>query len=265
MAELDPPCVLVTGAAKRLGRSIALALAERGWRVAVHYHESDAQAAQTAADCSALTPGAAIFRADLGQESHAANLVAQVLGVWGRLDAVVHSASVFEYDNADSFSYAALTRHQQINTGAAVLLARALHQHLLTQSPASPRTSAQSTTRGALVVLLDQKLWNLNPDFFSYTLSKAALHSAVTLLAQHYAPHLRVVGVAPGLTLPSNMLSEQRFAQLHAQAPLGRASQPDEVAQTVVFALQNAALTGTTIVVDGGQHLMKFERDFSLM
>jgi NAD(P)-dependent dehydrogenase (short-subunit alcohol dehydrogenase family) len=140
------------------------------------------------------------------------------------------------------------------NTGAAIVLAQALHAHL-----------AERGANGVVVNLLDQKLWNLNPDFFSYTLSKAALQAATTMLAQAFAPRLRVVGVAPGLTLTSHLLSEEKFAALHRMAPLGQSSTPADVVATVKFALDNRAITGTTLLVDGGQHLMKFERDFSLM
>lgn len=140
------------------------------------------------------------------------------------------------------------------NTGAAILLAQALHAHV-----------AARQAPGVVVNLLDQKLWNQNPDFFSYTLSKAALEAATTMLAIALAPQLRVVGVAPGLTLTSHLLSEEKFQALHKLSPLGRSSSPADVAATVKFALENASLTGTTLLVDGGQHLMKFERDFSLM
>ncbi len=116
-----------------------------------------------------------------------------------------------------------------------------------------------------VVNLLDQKLWNLNPDFFSYTLSKASLETANTLLAKALAPQLRVVGVAPGLTLTSHMLSDDKFQDLHKLSPLGRSSSVDDVVATVLFVLLNPSITGTTILVDGGQHLMPFERDFSLM
>jgi NAD(P)-dependent dehydrogenase (short-subunit alcohol dehydrogenase family) len=115
------------------------------------------------------------------------------------------------------------------------------------------------------VNLLDQKLWNMNPDFFSYTLSKAALEAANTMLALALAPRVRVVGVAPGLTLTSHLLTDEKFAELHRQSPLGRSSTPQDVAATVAFALTNRSITGTTLLVDGGQHLMRFERDFSLM
>jgi len=133
-------------------------------------------------------------------------------------------------------------------------LAQQLHAHV----------SARQTN-GVVVNLLDQKLWNLNPDFFSYTLSKAVLETANTLLAKALAPVLRVVGEAPGLTLTSHMLEEQTFEALHKLSPLGRSSSVDDVVATVLFALHNSSITGTTLLVDGGQHLMPFERDFSLM
>jgi NAD(P)-dependent dehydrogenase (short-subunit alcohol dehydrogenase family) len=113
--------------------------------------------------------------------------------------------------------------------------------------------------------MLDQKLWNQNPDFLSYTLSKAALEAATTMLAIGLAPQLRVVGVAPGLTLTSHLLSDEQFEKLHKLSPLQRSSTAQDVSTAVLFALTNKSLTGTTIIVDGGQHLMKFERDFSLM
>jgi NAD(P)-dependent dehydrogenase (short-subunit alcohol dehydrogenase family) len=123
----------------------------------------------------------------------------------------------------------------------------------------------QRQSSGVVVNMLDQKLWNYNPDFFSYTLSKAALQAATTMLAQALAPQLRVVGVAPGLTLTSHLLSDEKFEELHQLSPLGRSSSVADVVATVLFALTNSSVTGTSLLVDGGQHLMKFERDFSLM
>lgn len=251
------PTVLVTGAARRLGREIALGLAAGGWQVAVHYRSSAAEAARTVEDCRAAGTQAVALEADLADEAAARALPARVLAAFGRLDAVVNNASLFEHDSAASFGYAAMERHWRSNTGAAIVLAQALHAHV--------QTLPAAAAGGVVVNLLDQKLWNLNPDFFSYTLSKAALEAATTMLAQALAPRVRVVGVAPGLTLTSHLLSEEKFAALHKLAPLGRSSTPHDVAATVRFALENSSITGTTLLVDGGQHLMKFERDFSLM
>jgi NAD(P)-dependent dehydrogenase (short-subunit alcohol dehydrogenase family) len=249
--------VLVTGAARRLGRETALALSAAGWNVAVHYRGSAAEAAQTVADCIAGATGGAqahAFQADLADEAATRALVPAVVAHFGALQAVVNNASLFEQDSAASFGYASLDAHLRTNTGAPIALAQALHAQLLQQGGS-----------GVVVNLLDQKLWNMNPDFLSYTLSKAALEAATRALALALAPQLRVVGVAPGLTLTSTLLTPERFEALHKLSPLGRSSTAADVVATVKFALDNSSITGSTILVDGGQHLMRFERDFSLM
>ena len=246
--------VLVTGSARRLGREIALALARSGWQVAVHYRGSVDEAMQTVADCELLGVTAAAFDADLADEAAARALLPRVTAHFGQVDAVVNSAALFEHDSAASFGYAAMERHLRANTGAAILLAQALHQHV-----------AERAGTGVVVNLLDQKLWNQNPDFLSYTLSKAALEAANTMLALALAPDVRVVGVAPGLTLTSEYLTPQKFEALHKLSPLGRSSTPEDVAAAVLFALENSSITGTTLLVDGGQHLQRFSRDFSMM
>jgi NAD(P)-dependent dehydrogenase (short-subunit alcohol dehydrogenase family) len=281
MMSPDPtPVVLITGAAKRLGREIALHAARAGWRVAVHYRGSSADAQATVADCASLTEGSHAFQADLADEAATRDLLPAVVAHMGQVDAVVNCAALFEHDTPVTFSYAALETHLRANTAAPIVLAQALYTHVLARNaasaplaspaPAPARASLAAAPKvpvvqGVVVNLLDQKLWNPNPDFLSYTLSKAALESANTLLAMALAPLVRVVGVAPGLTLTSHMLSDEKFKALHAISPLGRSSTPQDVCATVLFALTNQSITGTTLLVDGGQHLMKFERDFSLM
>ena len=249
--------MLVTGAGRRLGREITLALAQAGWRVAVHYRESGVDAAATVAECvraSGNPADAMAFQADLADESACRALVPAVLKHFGRLDALVNNAAVFEQDQITDVTFASLERHWRTNTAAPLVLAGALAEHVKSRAGT-----------GVVVNLLDQKLWNQNPDFLSYTLSKAALAAATEMLALALAPHVRVVGVAPGLTLTSHLLSEEKFAALHKLSPLGRSSTPQDVAATVRFALDNQSITGTTLLVDGGQHLLRFERDFSLM
>ena len=247
--------VLVTGAATRLGREIALTLARAGWRVAVHYRDSVEDARKTVAECARLLGASASFRANLSNETAVRNLLPSVIEEFGTVDAIVNSASTFEHDTPETFSFAAMEKHMRANAGAAILLSQALHTHLRTREGAL----------GVVVNLLDQKLWNPNPDFVSYTLSKAALEAANTMLALALAPKMRVVGVAPGLTLTSHMLTPEKFEALHKLSPLGHSSTAADVAATVAFALENQSITGTTLLVDGGQHLMKFERDFSLL
>jgi len=247
--------VLITGAAKRLGREIALNLAKDGWRVAVHFRDSVEEASKTVADCKRLAGASASFRANLANETAVRNLLPNVVAQFGHVDAVVNSASTFEHDTPEDFSFAAMEKHMRSNAGAAILLSQALLEHLKDRADAT----------GVVINLLDQKLWNQNPDFLSYTLSKAALEAANTMLAISLAPRIRVVGVAPGLTLTSHILKPEKFEMLHKLSPLGHSSTAADVAATVAFALNNNSITGTTLLVDGGQHLMKFERDFSLM
>ncbi|MCX7256132.1 MAG: SDR family NAD(P)-dependent oxidoreductase, partial [Polaromonas sp.] len=221
------PVVLVTGAAKRLGREIALALAAGGWRVAVHYRSSEIEARQTAADCARLTDASAaaaafagsvsaaqasavassaatasvpastasassaIFAANLADEAAVRALLPRVVAQFGRVDAVVNSASTFEHDSAASFGFASLDKHLHSNTGAAILLAQALHAHVAARQAQSAGADAAHAGRCAVINLLDQKLWNQNPDFFSYTLSMAALEAAGTMLALALAPLVR--------------------------------------------------------------------------
>ena len=255
--------VLVTGAAKRLGREIALTLAKDGWQVAVHYRDSLEDATKTVADCAQLAGASAAFRTNLTNETAVRNLLPQVIQQFGRVDAIVNSASTFEHDTAASFTFAAMDKHLRSNAGAAIILAQALHAHVTGRDDSASAHARRPL--GVVVNLLDQKLWNQNPDFFSYTLSKAALEAATTMLAMALSPQLRVVGVAPGLTLTSHLLSDKKFEALHQLSPLGRSSTPADVAATVKFAIDNQSITGTTLLVDGGQHLMKFERDFSLL
>jgi NAD(P)-dependent dehydrogenase (short-subunit alcohol dehydrogenase family) len=240
---------LVTGAGRRIGRAIALGLAQAGWDVAVHYRSSEPEAAETAAAIRALGRRAALLQCDLAIEAAVRELPARAAAELGLVSCVVNNASLFEYDSATAFSPALLAAHMQANVAAPVLLAQALH------------AATPSGSQAVVINLLDQKLYNLNPDFLSYTLSKAALHAATTMLAQALAPTVRVVGVAPGITMVSGDQTEEGFAQAHQVTPLGRSSTPQDIADAVVYAASARALTGTTLVVDGGQHLVPLPRD----
>jgi NAD(P)-dependent dehydrogenase (short-subunit alcohol dehydrogenase family) len=247
------PVVLVTGAARRLGRSIALELAAHGYDLAVHGRAPD-DAEVTAEDLRRAGATAQVFAADLADEAACRALVPGVLQHFQRLDAVVNNASVFEHDDVESFGHAAMEAHWRVNTAAAILLAQALHAHL-----------AGDTRQGCVVNLLDQKLWNPNPDHLSYTLSKAALAEATTTLALALAPRVRVCGVAPGVTLPSGPMTEAEFAAAHRLTPLGRSSTPEDIARAVRFLIEAPAVTGTTLLVDGGQHLWSQARDVAYL
>ena len=246
--------MLVTGAARRVGRAIALELATHGFDVAVHYRGSQDDAFATVAELKRAGAAAHAFQADLSIEAACRALVPAVAARFGRIDAVVNNASVFEHDDVASFSVAAMETHWRANTAPAVLLAQALHTQL-----AQPAEAGAST--GCVVNIIDQKLWNPNPDHFSYTLSKAALQAATVMLAQALAPRVRVCGVAPGITLASGPMNASEFAAAHAMTPLQRSSTPDDIAHAVRFLIESPAITGTTLLVDGGQHLSAQPRD----
>ncbi|QJD99758.1 SDR family oxidoreductase [Massilia forsythiae] len=240
---------LVTGAGRRIGRAIALGMAQAGWDVAVHYRRSEQEAHEVADAIHALGRRAVAVHADLSDGAAVRAMPARVLQSLGRLDCIVNNASLFEYDKPDDFSPGLLATHMQCNVAAPLLLAQELH------------ALTAPDGRAVVVNLLDQKLYNLNPDFLSYTLSKAALHTATTLLAQALAPRLRVVGVAPGITMVSGDQTEDGFAQAHTATPLGRSSTPQDIVDAVCYAAGATALTGTTLLVDGGQHLVPLRRD----
>lgn len=242
--------VLVTGGARRIGRAIALDLAAAGWSVAFSYRRSSAEAQDTLRELRRHPGQAEALFADLSDEASCRALVPEVVERFGRIDAVVNNASAFEYDNAETCGLAAMERHWKANTAPAILLAQGLYQHL-----------KDSGRTGCVVNLLDQKLWNPNPDYFSYTLSKAALEAATKMLAMAMAPQLRVSGVAPGLALLSGPMNEQEFDVGQRLNPLGRSSPPEDIASAVRFLLTSPATTGSTILVDGGQHLSRQERD----
>jgi NAD(P)-dependent dehydrogenase (short-subunit alcohol dehydrogenase family) len=249
--------VLVTGAAVRIGREIASYFASHGWQIAVHYSKSSAQALETVAQINAIAPAtparAVAFQADLADQEQVKQLVPAVVAKFGRLDVLVNNASRFEFDDVDSLTFDNLNAHIGPNLAAPILLARALHQAL------------GEGAEGAVINLLDQKLYNLNPDFFSYTMSKAGLAAATIMLAQALAPRVRVVGVAPGLTLPSYLQDEATFGAAHKVSILQRSSDVNDIAASIYFAATNRSMTGSTMLVDGGQHLLALPRDISLM
>ena len=244
-----PRVALVTGAGRRLGRAIALGLARAGWDLALHYRHSEQDAIATRDAILALGRRAVLLQCDLADDAAVRLLAGSAINALGTLTCIVNNASLFEYDSATDFSPALLNAHMAANVTAPVLLAQALHA-------ATPQGE-----QAVVINLLDQKLYNLNPDFLSYTLSKAALHAATTMLAQALAPTVRVVGVAPGITLVSGEQSQEGFTQAHRATPLGRSSTPQDIADAVVYAAGARALTGTTLLVDGGQHLTPSTRD----
>jgi NAD(P)-dependent dehydrogenase (short-subunit alcohol dehydrogenase family) len=252
MKQSSSQFALVTGGAKRLGRAIALELANAGWSIALHCRTSRAQTESTAEEIRALGVQCVVLQADLEQPAEVNALFDQAMAA-GPVRCVVNNASLFEFDSGQHFDAALFHRHMASNLAAPIQLTHRLHQH------------TPDGEQSVVVNLLDQKLKNLNPDFLSYTLTKSGLETATTLLAMELAPKVRVVGVAPGLTLISHLQNETQFEQTHRISPLNKSSEPQDIASAVLFMVQSRAITGTTLLVDGGQHLVPMARDFSMM
>jgi NAD(P)-dependent dehydrogenase (short-subunit alcohol dehydrogenase family) len=249
---------LVTGAAKRLGRAIALRLAQEGWDIGVHYGQSVVEAQETVLAIQRIGRRAIALKADFAQQTQIDGLIQHCTATLGLPDCVVNSASLFAFDNAEQFSPEQFATHMQINAVAPIALSRDLYNARINAKKIEGRVFDHPSV---IINLLDQKLANPNPDFLSYTLSKSALYQATTLLAQAYAPELRVVGLAPGLTLISGDQTQEGFERAHQQTPLGKSSTPDDIAHAVAYLASAHAVTGTTLFVDGGQHLNPSKRD----
>ncbi len=238
-----PRAALVTGGGKRIGRAIALALAEAGFRVAIHCRDSRAEAEATAAEVRARGVDAVVLGADLAVEAEVARLVPEASAALGPLGVLVNNASTFERDEWHDASRASWDAHMEPNLRAPFVLTQAFAQGL-----AEPGL-------GVVINLLDQRVWSLTPHFVSYTISKAALWALTQTMALALAPRIRVVGIGPGPTVPSPRQSQAQFDRQGASVPLGHPSSPDEVAQAAMAILALPSLTGQMIALDGGQHL----------
>lgn len=240
----SPKAVLVTGAAKRLGRAIALELARAGWAVAVHYNSSKSDAEATAREIAAFGVRTGIFRADLAKESEAAALIPQTAVSFGPFTALVNNASLFESDTIESFNSQSWNSHIAVNLHAPLLLSQAFARQVPEGASAS------------IVNLLDQRLLKPTPHFLSYGVSKAGLHWLTVTLAQALAPRIRVNAVAPGPTMRNARQSEIHFQRQTESTILGRGATPEDVANATRYLLEAQSVTGQMIAVDGGQHLI---------
>lgn len=249
------PRVLVTGGGVRLGAAIGTVFAQAGWHLVCQYRGSQAAAQALCAQLRELGHSAEAVQGDLTTDAGREALMSQVL-LDGPLDCLVNNASAFEPDTGATFDSALARAQLEVNLIAPLALSRLM---------AAALTDEHAPRNASVVHILDQKVFNLNPDYFSYTVTKLALERAVALQAQALAPQLRVCGVAPGLMFPSGPQTEDNFDRASRVNLLRRPTDPMDVARTCLFLAQNPAITGCTLPVDSGQHLVPLERDVMFM
>jgi len=242
---------LVTGAAVRVGRALAMALAADGFFVFVHHNRSAAEARRTVAAIAKAGGKAKVVRADLSSARQTEALVGKCRARGVKLTCLVNSASLFKLDRVPTAKAADFDLHMAINLRAPMLLSQALARQL------------PNGETGVIVNVLDQKLFNLNPDFLTYTLSKVGLGGLTKMLAQALAPRIRVAGIAPGLTLRSGSQTDARFAEQHQENPLGVGVTVEDLVRALRFILQTPTYTGDTLIVDSGEHLSGRPRDIA--
>ncbi len=235
--------VLITGAAKRIGRAIAVELAEAGWNVIVHYHQSHKQAIELVDELQNTGVNAVALQAELSDESKVEKLFSAAVDALGPITCLINNASVFEEDTALDVSMGSWNGHMDVNLRAPFLLSQCLAKGL------------PERTLASIVNIVDQRVWNPTSQFTSYTLSKMGLWNATQILARSLAPLIRVNAVGPGPTLQSVYQSAEDFAREVREVPLKREVNPRDISRGVLFILQSPTMTGQMIALDSGQHL----------
>ena len=234
--------VLITGASKRIGKSIALNLAKYGYDIAIHYNKSKTSAVNLVEELNSLKVRSSIFKLDLMKIDKIEEWFDEINKVFGTVNVLINNASVFEYDSLKSSSLSSLNKHLDINLKAPFLLSKFFVKNLKSQ-------------KGNIINILDQRVLNISPYFTSYTISKSALHTLTKSLALSLAPKIRVNAVAPGPTLRSIRQNEKEFKEQIKRTPLQNQVSLNEINNAINFLLNNKSVTGQTIMVDSGQNL----------
>ncbi|MGS4946283.1 SDR family oxidoreductase [Meridianimarinicoccus sp. RP-17] len=244
---------LVTGAAQRLGRAMALALSEAGYDVAIHYAASGDAAEGLAQEIRSTGRRAATLRADLLDEAQTAPLVARAAdALGGPLTVLVNNASIFEYDNIQTATRESWDRHVESNLRAPFVLTQAF----AAQCPrAQPDAAGEPRAAGLVVNMIDQRVHKLTPEFMTYTIAKMGLWALTRTAAQALAPHIRVNAIGPGPTLQGARQSAEHFSAQRSATVLERGANLSDITAALMYFVNAPAVTGQLLCIDGGQHL----------
>ncbi len=253
MEKLSQKAALVTGGGRRIGAGIVKALAADGWFVYIHCHASYDEASEVLQEIKADSGNGMVITQNLSERGAAESLMRKVATGPAPLMALINNASLFEYDTVETITEKSLDEHFAVNVRSPIILSKVF------------ANSLSEDTNGCVINILDNKVYAINPDYLSYTISKVALQGATSALAMALAPKVRVNGIAPGITLESGNQGEASFIKGQTMSPMGQVSTVEDITRSVLFILNSNSINGNVITVDGGQSLQKLARDVAFI
>tara|TARA_B100001057_G_scaffold265249_1_gene265459 strand:- start:3329 stop:4093 length:765 start_codon:yes stop_codon:yes gene_type:complete len=251
--KLSQKAALVTGGGRRIGAGIVKALAADGWFVYIHCHASYDEASEVLQEIKADSGNGMVITQNLSERGAAESLMRKVATGPAPLMALINNASLFEYDTVETITEKSLDEHFAVNVRSPIILSKVF------------ANSLSEDTNGCVINILDNKVYAINPDYLSYTISKVALQGATSALAMALAPKVRVNGIAPGITLESGNQGEASFIKGQTMSPMGQVSTVEDITRSVLFILNSNSINGNVITVDGGQSLQKLARDVAFI
>ena len=244
---------IVTGAAKRIGAGIAKALGSQGWFVYLHYNSSSEEAKEVLHEIKSSGGNGQLINMDLNNPDCGEQIINQIDRAAPPVELLINNAARFEYDNISNINSASLDQHFFANVRGPILLSKAFFELV------------EKGQQGCVINILDNKIFALNPDYLSYTISKAALQCATETFAMAMAPHVRVNGIAPGITLESGGQGESSFQKGQKMSPIGKVSSVEDIIKALFFIVNTTSLNGHIVTIDGGQRLQKLDRDVAFL
>ena len=244
---------IVTGAAKRIGAGIAMALSSQGWFVYLHYNSSSEEAKEVLYEIKSSGGNGKLINMDLSYPDCGEQIINQIDKAAPPVELLINNAARFEYDNISNINSVSLDQHFFANVRGPILLSKAFFELV------------KKGQQGCVINILDNKIFALNPDYLSYTISKAALQCATETFAMAMAPHVRVNGIAPGITLESGGQGESSFQKGQKMSPIGKVSSVEDIIKALFFIVDTTSLNGHIITIDGGQRLQKLDRDVAFL